>query len=128
MKKCYKIIVDQDEISFIRINVNEDGKAIDDSSIFFERIFEDYEAILNISDIDYTPKLYSIWDGEKFLEKDLLRTPYYPAGRDYRFAFIDKDNRYLGDLSYDNTNEEDEKMIAIFLSNPQILVDRIENE
>ena len=128
MKKCYKIIVDQDEISFIRINVNEDGKAIDDSSIFFERIFEDYEAILNISDIDYTPKLYSIWDGEKFLEKDLLRTPYYPAGRGYRFAFIDKDNRYLGDLSYDNTNEEDEKMIAIFLSNPQILVDRIENE
>lgn len=128
MKKIYKIIVDQDEIPFIKINVNEGGKAIDDNSIFFERIFEDYKIILNISNIDYTPKLYSIWDGEKFLEKDLSRTPYDPANRSHRFAFIDQDNRYLGDLSYDSTNEEDEKMIAIFSSNPQILVDRIENE
>ena len=64
----------------------------------------------------------------EFLEKDLERTPYYPSNRNYRFAFINKDNRYLGDLSYDSTNEEDEKTIAIFSSSPQILIDRIENE
>jgi hypothetical protein len=126
-KKYYKVIVDQEEVPFWSFEVDRNGKAITETDQYLQNIVENFVKVIDISNLDWVPLIPSRWDGQSF-SKDYGIDNLNNDNKDKRrFAFIDKNNFFIGHLEYYESISLDAMMIAILSSNPIATLDRTEN-
>jgi hypothetical protein len=128
LRKYYDLIVDNDILPVFRIHVDSNGVAISEEHKYLQNILENFKKIVDISEFDYVPLIGSIWDGKEFSKDNGSDSVTEYLNNRIRFAFIDKDNKFLGFLHYNKDVTIGAMMIAAFSSNPVVAVNRIEND
>ena len=127
LRKYYKLVVDNELIPIWSIEIDSSGKGVSEKDQYLQNITENFTKVIDISNIDWIPLKHSRWDGKEFSKDPGIESLDEDSKNKKRFAFIDKNRFFLGNLNYDPKISEDEMMIALFLSNPIPIIDRISN-
>lgn len=125
MKKYYNLIIDGEVIPFDYVEIDPITQIpSDEVSAMYETMFNLSNKCIDISYLPYDPIVGSEWDGTNFYDVKGVISIDYNKTNLTRIAFL-KDSTYLGRIMYNQTDKA-KMLIAALLSQPKIVLDRIE--
>lgn len=125
MKKYYNLVIDEDTIPLHFVEIDPETKnPVTPFDEMYESMFTSNPTFMDITHLEYDPIIGSIWNGSNFNHKDGVEEIEYDRSKFTRIAFMSGD-KYLGRIMF-NQSDRALMLIAALLSNPKIVLDRIE--
>lgn len=129
MKKNFFANVDGDKIFFYSIQLDSNGVPIDPNMIDKDYALSKNPTVINITELNYFPAKYSVWDGTSFVP---------PSGEEHKpacsvpcvdgcesIAFL-VNNVYYGGIGYCIGVSNNDMLIAALSSSPEITFSIVE--
>lgn len=126
MRKVFSVRVDGEVVPFQSIAINPDGTAVVEALAAQLYALSNFPKILDISHLTYTPERGARYNGETGELEGSTELPSV-LGNVSRFALL-VENTVQCVYSFRLDHPSGEMFTAIFRSNPEIFLERVEND
>lgn len=125
MKKYYSLIIDEEIVPFDCVEIDpKTHLPLSPFDEMYETMFTSNPTFMDITNLDYDPIIGSVWDGKIFNHTNGVEKIEYDRSKFTRIGFMSGDV-YLGRIMF-NQSDRALMLIAALLSNPKIVLDRVE--